>query len=171
MRPPLILAVTALLASCSELTSPSDPVAPATSSKLLSVNPPTHWKVIMDKPGFPIAMSVFQVPNPADPAGKESTNVITAAYATSSKQAQDTLASIRGRFVKTNLRTSQQGAWEVESYSEIQGVTRYRILDGFQVQADKTLFVRVAWPTLPKNAPGYDAEMQRSFDRLLTQVH
>jgi len=125
----------------------------------------------MDKPGFPISMTVFNIPNPADPAGKETTNVVTAAYAADSKQAQDSLTTTRKRFVKTNLRTSQQGGWEVESYSEIQGVTRYRILDGTRVQADKTLFVRVAWPTLPSNAAGYDAEMQRSFDRLLTQVH
>jgi hypothetical protein len=172
MRLPLILAsvAAAFLASCSEPKNAPEPVA-GPNTKLLSVNPPIHWKVIMDKPGFPISMCVFQIPNPADVGGRESTNVITASYAAGSKQAQDSLASTRGRFVKTNLRTSQQGGWDVESYSEIQGTTRYRILDGTKVQSDKTLFVRIAWPTLPGNSPGYDGEMQRAFGNLLNQVH
>jgi hypothetical protein len=116
-------------------------------------------------------MTVFNIPNPADPAGKDTTNVVVAAYAANSKEAQDMLATSKRKFVKTNLRTSQREGWEIESYSEIQAVTRYRILDGTKVQADKTLFVRFAWPNLPANARGYDAEMQRSFDQLLTQVH
>jgi hypothetical protein len=45
------------------------------------------------------------------------------------------------------------------------------MLDGTKVLRDKTLFVRLAWPNLPGNSPGYDAEMQRAFDNLLTQVH
>jgi uncharacterized secreted protein with C-terminal beta-propeller domain len=170
MRLSLIFTAVVLLASCSEPASQPEPVA-GPNTKLLSVKPPSNWKVIMDKPGFPIAMCVFQIPNPADVGGRESTNVVTASYAAGSKQAQDTLATTKGRFVKTNLRTSQQAGWDVESYSEIQGTTRYRILDGTKVQSDKTLFVRMAWPTLPGNSPGYDAEMQRAFGNLLTQVH
>jgi hypothetical protein len=171
MRFPLIFAAAALLASCSEPTSSTEPVVPATSSKLLSINPSSNWKVVVDKPGFPIAMTVFNIPNPADPAGKESTNVVVGAYAANSKEAQDALASTKRRFVKTSLQTNQKGGWEIESYSQIQAVTRYRILDGTKVETDKTLFIRLAWPTLPGNAPGYDAEMARSFDKLLTQVH
>jgi hypothetical protein len=170
MRLPLIFAAVALLASCTAPTSSSDPVVPGGSTKLLSVNPPAHWKVLVDKPGLAISISVFNIPNPADPTGKESTNVVTAGYATNSPEAQDALAATKGRFVKTNLRTSRQGDWDVESYAEIQGTTRYRILDGTKVFAHKTLFVRVAWPVLPRNSPGYDAEMQRAFDKLLTQV-
>ena len=168
-----IFAASALLASCSDMTgsSSSDPAAPGTSTKLLSVNPPSHWKVVVDKSAYPISMTVFNIPNPADPTLKESTNVVVAAYAADSKEAQNTLATTRGRFVKTNLRTSRQGDWDVESYSEIQGVTRYQILDGTKVMRDKSLFVRLAWPNLPKNAPGYDGEMQRSFGQLLNQVH
>ena len=124
----------------------------------------------MDKAGFPIAMCVFQIPNSADKTGKESTNVVVGAYQAGSVAAQEALANTKRRFVKTNLRTSRQGDWDVESYTEIQGVTQYRMLDGTKVLRDKTLFVRLAWPTLPGNSPGYDAEMQRAFDKLLTQV-
>ena len=125
----------------------------------------------MDKPGFPIAMCVFQIPNPADKDSKDSTNVVVGAYQSNSPQAQEALAATKKRFVKTSLQTTHEAGWTIESYSQIQAVTRYRILDGTKVEADKTLFIRLAWPTLPGNAPGYDAEMARSFDQLLTQVH
>ncbi|MEK7950535.1 hypothetical protein [Luteolibacter soli] len=174
MRLPLIFAAAALIASCSGPTSSSEPVVDATapaSSKPLSINPPSHWKVVMDKPGFPIAMCVFQIPNPADKAGKNSTNVVVGAYQANSKQAQDALAGTKRRFVKTSLQSSRKGAWDIESYAEIEGVTRYRILDGTQVLPDKTLFIRFAWPNLPGNAPSYDADMARAFDNLLGQVH
>jgi len=171
MRLSLIFAAATLLASCSDLTNPPNPVTEADPLKPLSVNPPAHWRLLVDKPNFPVAMSIFNIPNPADPAGKESTNVVVAAYAADSKPAQDTLATTKKRFAKSNLTTRNQAGWEVESYSEIQGVTRYRFLDGTKVQVDKTLFIRLAWPTLPANAPDYDAEMQKSFDQLLSQVH
>lgn len=171
MRLPLIFAAAVCLASCSEPVVSNEPVAPSNSSKLLSINPPSHWKVLVDKPGFPIAMTVFNIPNPADPANKETTNVVVGAYAANSKEAQDNLAATKRRFVKTSLQTSQKGPWVIESYSQIQAVTRYRILDGTQVLPHKTLFIRLAWPNLPGNAPSYDEDMARAFDKLLTQVH
>jgi hypothetical protein len=172
MRLPLVLAAAVLLASCTNSSTDSDePVVQGSgTSKLTLSNPPAHWKVLVDKSGFPVSMTVFNIPNRADPTGKESTNVVAAAYAAKSKEGQDALRATKGRFVKTNLRTSRQGEWDVESYSEIQGTTRYRILDGTKTLSEKTLFVRFAWPVLPGNSPGYDAEMQHSFDRLLTQV-
>lgn len=172
MRLSLILAAAALLSSCAGPASPSTPVtSEAGAAKALSVNPPAHWKVLAEKTDFPIAITVFQVPNPADQGTRDSTNVVVGAYAANSQQAQDALASTKRRFPKTGLATRRQAGWEIESYTGLQGLTRYRLLDGTKVMADKTLFVRAAWPTLPRNAPSYDADMKRAFELLLHDVH
>ncbi len=123
------------------------------------------------QPELPLAGAAFRIPNPADEGTSDSTTVAVMGYAADSKIAQRLFRKTKQKLPKTGLSKSQRAGWEIEDYQDNQAATRYRNLYGTKVLADRTLFVRVAWPLVPRNAPGYDAQMLQVFHRLLAEVH
>lgn len=111
----------------------------------------------------------FQIPNRADEA--DSTNIsIVSSYL---KDAKD-----REAFNKKKASTSEHSAeektlvegWRCRSFSAIQNATQYVDWDCYRVVAECGVFVRIAWPHLPKNPTDYDKQMERVLSDFLTSV-
>lgn len=133
----------------------------------ITVTVPADWAVLVMQPKLPNAMTAFQIPNPADRGTPDSTNVAVAGFAPGSKEGQATLARLKTQFPKKNPKTRSSGGWGIEEYSGRQGATDYTIYDATRKLPDRVLFVRLAWPHLPKNPSDYEVQMRRAFEQLL----
>jgi hypothetical protein len=131
---------------------------------------PSDWPVISSKSTPEKTVFAFQVPNAADEGTSDSSNlVIVSSYL---KGAED-----RAAFEKkaSSPGHDAQGkklvdGWRCSTFSAMQKSTEYVDWDCYRVVADCGVFVRAAWPHLPKNPPDYDAQMETVLSDFLTSV-
>lgn len=133
---------------------------------------PGDWPVITSKSTSEKTVFAFQVPNPADEGTPDSSDL--SIIATDLRTAQDKDA------FQTQPRDNSHNAverklvegWDCSSSSAVQNSTRteYVIWDCRRVIHDCGVFVRVAWPHLPKNSPDYDDQMVKVLTNFLTSV-
>lgn len=131
---------------------------------------PGDWPVIASKSTPEKTIFAFQIPNRADEETPDSTNLsIISSYL---KDAKD-----RAAFDK-KAATSEHGAvdktlidgWGCRSFTAMQDKTQYVDWDCFRVVADCGIFVRMAWPHLPKNPVDFDNQMQKILSDFLASV-
>ena len=131
---------------------------------------PGDWKVISSKSDAVNTVFAFQIPNPADEGTPDSTNLVVVAY------------NLKDRSAKTMFEkkesTPDQGAqegklmdhWNCTTFSAMQGSTEYKDWDCVRKIADCGVYVRAAWPHLPKNSPQYDKTMEANLAEVLKSI-
>jgi hypothetical protein len=124
---------------------------------------PAHWPVLADKSTGEKTVFAFQIPNAADEATPDSSNL--SIIATDLKSAQD-----RDAFEKQVPNANQNAqkmnlveGWKCSAFSAKQSSTQteYVIWNCRRVIADCGVSVRIAWPHLPRNPPDYDKQMEQ----------
>lgn len=133
---------------------------------------PANWPVIANKSTNEKTIFAFQIPNPADEGTPDSSNL--SIIATDLKTAQD-----RNAFQTQTSSTDQNAqekklveGWRCGTFSAAQKSTKtqYVIWDCRRTIAECGVSVRMAWPHLPKNSPGFDDQMEKVLSSFLTSV-
>ena len=133
---------------------------------------PPNWAVVSMKSSPPVAVAVFQIPNPADKGAPDSTNVAVSIFHLEAETARSARAGVGKPFGREAPVTSQYAGWTVYAQEAPQGSTTYRLMDAVRdlPVINAAVAVRLAWPRLAGNGAGYDADMIATFHRLLDSV-
>jgi len=131
---------------------------------------PGNWPVIASKSGPEKAVFAFQIPNPADEGTPDSTNLsIVSSHLKDAKDRED--------FERKSLESKEHSEekklgdnWRCRTFSALQKSTEYVIWDCYRVIADCGVYVRIAWPHLPKNSPDYDKQMESVLSDFLASI-
>jgi hypothetical protein len=155
---------------------PAAAVLPATDTVTFSIVGriqfcvPGDWHVISSKSDTANTVFAFQIPNPADEGTPDSSNLVVIAY------------NLKDHSAKTMFEkkesTPDQGAqkrkfmdhWSCSTFSAMQGSTEYKDWDCLRRIADCGVYVRTAWPHLPKNPPEYDKTMEAELAEVLKSI-
>jgi len=131
---------------------------------------PGDWPVIASKSDRNRTIFAFQVPNPADENTPDSTNLTIQSFYLRDPDSKST-------FEKKSLKQDPSAqerklaeSWDCSSFQGKQGSTTYEIWDCHRVVTDVGVYVRVAWPGLPKNPADYDRKMQATLGEVLASV-
>lgn len=131
---------------------------------------PGEWPVISSKSTAEKTVFAFQIPNAAEEGTPDSTNlVIVSSYL---KDAQDKNAFEKKASTPDQAAQAktQVDGWRCSSFSAMQNTTQYVVWDCYRVVANCGVYVRVAWPHLPKNPSDYDKQMETVLSDFLTNV-
>ena len=131
---------------------------------------PGDWPVIASKSTPEKTVFAFQIPNRADEGTPDSTNLsIISSYLKDAKdrEAFDKKAAIPEHGA---VDRSLIDGWGCRSFTAMQDKTQYVDWDCYRVVADCGVFVRMAWPHLPKNSGDYDKQMEKVLSDFLTSV-
>ena len=130
---------------------------------------PGDWPVIASKSTADKTVFAFQIPNHADEGTSDSSNlVITSVYL---KNANDRDAfQKRANADQAATEKKLVEGWRCASFSANQKSTEYVIWDCYRIVADCGLWVRIAWPHLPKNPTDYDVQMETVLSEFLLSV-
>lgn len=131
---------------------------------------PGDWRVISSKSGAINTLFAFQIPNPADEGTPDSTNLVVIAYNLRESSAKTTF--------ERKESTPEQGAqkaklvdhWSCTTFSAMQETTEYKDWDCIRKIVDCGVYVRAAWPHLPKNPTEYDRTMESNLAEVLKSV-
>jgi hypothetical protein len=129
------------------------------------------WSVLSMETKPPVATAVFQLPNPADEATPESTNLVLILYDLATEKGRAGFERPLPQYGDEPKPESMPGGWTVYRQSGIQNSTQYTVLDAKRTDiADVAASVRLAWPHLPGNPQDYDARMESTFRAFLESV-
>jgi hypothetical protein len=129
------------------------------------------WPVLDMQTRTPVASAVFQLPNAPDKGTPDSTNLILQLWENGSEKQKTVYeAPVRQYGPVAPVAESFEG-WMVFRQEGLQGNTMYSIWDARKSGiADVSVSVRLAWPHLPNNPPGYAEDMERTFRAFLSSV-
>jgi len=131
---------------------------------------PGEWKVIASKSNASRTTFAFQISNPADEGTPDSTNLVLIAYNLSEppeKQSFEEKRSLRGPSAADQKLVDN---WDCSAFSAKQGHTSYVVWDCTRTVGQTGVYVRLAWPQLAKNPPGYDESMKAALSDVLKSV-
>lgn len=130
-----------------------------------------HWRVLLMETKMPVAAAVFQLPNPADQGTPDSTNLIIQFFERGSEKEKAVYAAPVTQHGSAPPKVSRFKEWKIFRQEALQGKTMYSIWDAKRDgMADVSVSVRLAWPHLPNNPPGYNDEMEKTFRTFLDYV-
>ena len=129
------------------------------------------WPVQQMQTKMPVAMAVFQVPNPADEGTPDSTNLIVQFFEHGSEQEKTVYAAAVKQYGSTAPVVESFKGWTLHRQEALQDETLYSIWDAKRGDiADVSTSVRLAWPHLASNSADYAAQMERIFTTFLDSV-
>ena len=131
------------------------------------------WPVVAMQTHLPVAVAAFQVPNRADEATPESTNVSVSVLDTNTPEGRRAAAVIGRQCAQQVPRHGTFNKWSTVAQDGCPGSTpaRYSLRDAQRTIRGLTVAVRLAWPHLPSNAKEYDQDMERLFQEVLASVY
>ena len=128
------------------------------------------WPVIASKSTPEKTVFAFQIPNKADEGTPDSSNLsITSSYLkdAKAKEAFEKRATSLGPNAQAKKLLD---GWRCSTFTAKQDSTEYVDWDCYRVVADCGVFVRTAWPHLPKNPADYDQRMESVVSTFLQSV-
>lgn len=124
---------------------------------------PGDWVVIASKSGGTRTTFAFQIKNPADEGTPDSTNLAVNSYYLKDHNAKDAFDKRRSSQDPKAHTKELTDNWECSTFSALQDTTSYEDWDCFRTINECGVFVRMAWPHLPKNPPDYDDQMKTAL--------
>lgn len=140
-----------------------------TSTGYIEFSVPGDWHVIAMQSKLPVAAAAFELPNAADKDTPDSTNLSISLIQPDTKPGKRALSHV-GVSYEGKVTSDSRAGWECFSQSAHQKGTLYTIQDAKKSVAGLVVSVRLAWPHLSQNPPGYEADMQAVFGSLLGRV-
>jgi hypothetical protein len=131
---------------------------------------PADWKVISSKSDAEITVFAFQIPNPADEGTPDSTNLAFIASHLKDPAARSAFEKKASRREPNAKDKKLVDKWSCTSFSGKQGTTTYEAWDCYRIVGECGVYVRIAWPHLPKNPPDYDKDMEAALEEVLKSV-
>ena len=131
---------------------------------------PGTWPVVASKSTPEKTVFAFQIPNKADEGTSDSTNLsIISSFLkdVQEKEAFEKKATSLGP--NAQVKKLLKG-WRCSTFTAKQGSTEYIDWDCYRVVADCGVFVRAAWPHLPKNPADYDKQMESVISTFLQNI-
>jgi hypothetical protein len=131
---------------------------------------PGNWPVTASKSTAEKTVFAFQIPNAADEGTPDSSNLsIVSTYLKDSKN-KEAFEKKASSPAAGALEKRLVDGWRCTSFSAMQKSTQYVDWDCYRVVADCGVFVRIAWPHLPKNPTDYDKQMETVLSDFLISV-
>ncbi|HME70609.1 MAG TPA: hypothetical protein VKM54_12170 [Myxococcota bacterium] len=88
-----------------------------------------------------------------------------------SEKARDALKRVGEHYGQAEPKVESFKEWTIYRQEAKQGEVVYSLLDAKRNVADVAVGVRLAWPHLRNNPPGYDAEMEVTFRSVLDSIY
>jgi len=131
---------------------------------------PGDWVVLTSKSDKNRTIFAFQIPNPADDKTPDSTNLTVQSY-----YLKDSASKVEFERKSPKQNPSAQerklaDQWDCASFQGSQGPTSYDVWDCHRTVGEAGIYVRLAWPHLPKNPSDYDQQMQSVLADVLASV-
>jgi len=131
---------------------------------------PGDWRVISSKSDSVNTVFAFLIPNPADDGTPDSTNLVVIAYNLKEPSAKTAFEKKESSPEQSAQKGKLVDHWSCTTFSAMQGSTEYKDWDCLRRIADCGVYVRAAWPHLPKNPPEYDKTMETDLAEVLKSV-
>lgn len=131
---------------------------------------PSDWRVISSKSDAMNTVFAFQMPNPAEEGTPDSTNLVIVASDLKQPGAKTAFEKKASNREQKAQKRDLVDHWDCSRFSAMQGSTEYEIWDCFRTVTDCGVYVRAAWPHLPKNPPEYDKTMDTRLAEILKSV-
>ena len=129
------------------------------------------WAVLQMQSKLPVAVAVFQLPNPADADTPDSTNLVLTLFEHGSEKEKTVFAAPVRQLGAAPPATEAFGGWTIYRQDATQGATQYSIWDAKKEGvADVSASVRLAWPHLANNPTDYGERMDATFKAFLSSV-
>jgi hypothetical protein len=131
---------------------------------------PGDWPVIANKSDKNRTIFAFQIPNTADENGPDSTNLTVQSFYLKDPESK---AAFEKKSSKQDPSAQEQKLvtdWDCAKFQAKQGSTSYEVWDCHRTVEDVGVYVRVAWPHLPKNPLDYDRQMQTTLANVLASI-
>ncbi len=131
---------------------------------------PSDWLVISSKSDAVNTVFAFQIPNRAEEGTPDSTNLVIVASDLKQPGAKTAFEKKASNPEQKAQKRKLVDHWGCSSFSAAQGSTEYEIWDCFRTVTDCGVYVRAAWPHLPKNPSEYDKTMETRLAEVLNSV-
>ena len=131
---------------------------------------PSDWVVISSKSNPALTLFAFQIKNAADEGTSDSTNLVIISYYLKDHGAKAAFEEKLSDQKQKAQKKESIDNWNCSSFSAMQGSTRYHVWDCTRKINECGVFVRVAWPELPKNPLGYDKTIEATLVDVLKSV-
>jgi hypothetical protein len=131
---------------------------------------PGDWPVIASKSTPEKTVFGFQIPNPADKGTPDSTNLSIVSLYLKDTQDKDAFEKKSSSPDHPAQEKTVVDGWRCTTFSAMQKSTQYVALDCRRIVNDCGVWVRIAWPHLPKNPADYDKRMEAILSDLLASV-
>ena len=131
---------------------------------------PADWLVISSKSDASKTVFAFQIPNAADEKTHDSSNLSIIASDLKSSEDEAAFEKKGSHLDPKSEKRDLVDDWSCGSFSAKQAETRYKIWDCHRIVDKCGVWVRMAWPLLPKNAPDYDKQMETALTDVLKSV-
>ncbi len=131
---------------------------------------PSDWVVISSKSDPTLTLFAFKIKNAADEGTSDPTNLVIISYYLKDHGAK---AAFKEKLSDQKQKAQKKESvdnWNCISFSAMQGSTQYHVWDCTRKVNECGVFVRVAWPELPKNPPDYDKIIEAALTDVLKSI-
>jgi hypothetical protein len=131
---------------------------------------PGDWPVIASKSDKNRTIFAFQVPNPADEESHDSTNLTVQSFYLKDPESKAVFVKKSSKEDPSAQEQKLVTDWECARFQAKQESMPYEVWDCHRSVEEVGVYVRAAWPHLPKNPRGYDQQMQTTLTDVLASV-
>lgn len=131
---------------------------------------PGDWPVIASKSNADKTVFAFQIPNDADKGTSDSSNIVIVSDYLKNAKAEAAFANKASERNDGAQERKLLDGWGCSTFSAMQKATPYVVWDCYDTLGKCGVYVRIAWPHLPKNAPDYDKQMESVLSAFLMSV-
>lgn len=139
----------------------------------LRISAPSDWVILAHSPTGNRTVIAFQLfTNPAEVGTPNSTNLAISTFAFKDPESTQAFSAPLTKRTQDTTTTREYAVWSIREWQGDQNGAKYQIQDARTT--NKTLnigiHVRLAWPILPDNPPGYEDSMNAVLKTVLDSI-